>query len=329
MLVSSVLDEINSSTSIYQRGFLRVMAVAQTHGLDIAQVALSFSETAPSGQASAINQVSSLLDSGTPLVDALEQCPTALPNSVMEALKVADQHQVLDHVFQQLVESHQVTAAANHSDHANDVKAIDLLSRLAGKTVFVLSITTFIMLYIVPQFSEMFDEFGVEFPASMQYAIAFANLFTTYWFLFPMVLAVLFYVMAIRSPHFLARYFLRWMPGQWNSPVFPKKIKQKMSLAWKLLNSPQEKTGDEPSRGMDHVSLAGKRESRVIATASSKDSAAWLLRKMAIGKHTSSQKSGYFVLRLFSTFVIGVLILYGFLLAVGVFQSLISLIQEM
>jgi hypothetical protein len=106
-----------------------------------------------------------------------------------------------------------------------------------------------------------------------------------------------------------------------------------MSLAWKLLNSPQEKTGDElslgPSRDEDHVTFAGKRESRVIATASSKDSAAWLLRKMAIGKHTSSQKSGYFVLRLFSTFVIGVLILYGFLLAVGVFQSLISLIQEM
>lgn len=333
VFVASVVDEINLSTSIYQRGFLKMIAVAQTHGLEIPRVAESFSLSAPAGLASSINRFARLLRDEMPLIDALKECPAALPASVMEALSVADQRQVLDDVFQKLSGANQFAITSINLDQANDVKAIDMLSRLAGKTVFVLSITSFIMLFIVPQFWEMFEEFGIELPESMQYAIAFANLFTNYWFLIPMVLAVLFFVMAIRSPHFLARYFLRWVPGQWNSPVFSRKIKHKMSRAWNLLSASQSTTDDERSleskQNVGRAEVGGRREARVVAMASSNDSAAWLLRKMAINKHSSSQQNGYLVLRMFSTVVNVILILFGFLLAVGIFQSLISLIQGM
>ena len=53
--------------------------------------------------------------------------------------------------------------------------------------LFTIAILTFIMLFIIPQFKDMFEEFGIELPLATQLLIEISNKVTQMWFLAPLI----------------------------------------------------------------------------------------------------------------------------------------------
>ena len=53
--------------------------------------------------------------------------------------------------------------------------------------LFTVGILVFIMIKIIPQFKEMFEEFGIELPAMTELLIAISDRCVKLWFLFPLI----------------------------------------------------------------------------------------------------------------------------------------------
>ena len=53
--------------------------------------------------------------------------------------------------------------------------------------IFTCAILTFIMMFIIPEFRSMFEEFEIDLPPMTELLIAISNRVVKLWFLFPLV----------------------------------------------------------------------------------------------------------------------------------------------
>jgi len=235
-----------------------------------------------------------------------------------------------------------------------DLAAINRVSNLIFKFLFLSNIFSFLMLFIVPQFKAMFEEFGIELPLSMQFLIEFSNQAAHFWFLFPLgILAVGIYVV-IRHTWVFTSYFTRWIPSRWGQPVLTKRVQKELSLAWvvqtsdalpktakqfitdnlvgteeleRLTAANKTDAGTGILKALVEKRVLPKQTSAIASMASSHESAAWILRKMSKLSHTNRRQLGFNGLRILTWIGNFITMVLAGWAAIAIFQSLLSIIQ--
>ncbi len=100
------------------------------------------------------------------------------------------------------------------------------------KLYIALMIFAFIMLYIVPEFRLMFEEFGIEMPIAMRRMIWWADPIST--LLAPIIIVFLTtaVICCFTMPWITVGWLNRWTPFRWGVDSLPRRAKGWQALGW-------------------------------------------------------------------------------------------------
>src|SRR3954470_19177373 len=114
------------------------------------------------------------LDAGTPLGQAVRENPRALPREAIAYLGAGETMKAESAALREL-------SRTDHSELSTVWRAcIDRISYLACVFTLMSLILTFVMIKIVPAFSQIFQEFGLDLPAPTQLAVRLSSLFVKF-----------------------------------------------------------------------------------------------------------------------------------------------------
>lgn len=291
-------------------------------------------------------RLAELLQSGTPLVDALEQCPGLLPPQTVATIGIG-------------AEAGHLAAALRQAESAPAQNA-PLWATLQGKIAYLvlvptfgLAILSFLSIKIMPAFQKIFEDFSLALPAMTQILIKLSNAAAEYWFvaapLQPLVGLALLYLI------------LRWLGCiQWDPPgiehltrrldtarildglalvaarqqpfdrglatlarLYPKhNIRRRLDLA-----AHDVAAGRSWSESLRHYGLIRQAEQAVLDAAQRVGNLPWALAEMADSARRRMAYWTYAILQfLFPLVLVGIGLLVMFI-AVAIFLPLIALIQ--
>jgi type IV pilus assembly protein PilC len=114
------------------------------------------------------------LNAGVPLDQAVRENPRALPREAIAYLGAGETMKAEAAALREL-------SRTDHSELSTVWRAcIDRISYLACVLTIMLVILTFVMIKIVPAFSQIFQEFGLELPAPTALAVRVSSLFVNF-----------------------------------------------------------------------------------------------------------------------------------------------------
>ena len=105
--------------------------------------------------------------------------------------------------------------------------------RLVAKTAVILQLVLFLMLFIVPEFMKIFDEFGIELPYSFLFVVKLFDLTAKYWFLLLFLLILIFrrFLFPRAWFHLLRQMIMKFNPWSWQHRLLSKSQQQELSVA--------------------------------------------------------------------------------------------------
>ena len=176
--------------SIPERALLQVLAMSDRHGLPASTMIAVLAREFPGDYGRSLMQVAAAISNGYSVVDALQQTPGVMDRSLLMALRLADESRALPEMYESLLTGSGNEETQVDSEWSNPLSE---LTQVGFGFLFAMLMITFLMLFIIPTFEQMFSEFGLELPAPMLTLIAFCKWFANYWF----VLAAIVIVLAI------------------------------------------------------------------------------------------------------------------------------------
>ncbi|MBL4760654.1 MAG: type II secretion system F family protein [Mariprofundaceae bacterium] len=115
------------------------------------------------------------LEGGTPLGETLRKFPKEFDRLTCSLVEAGEQGGILDSILLRLCTYKE--------------KAIALKSKIKSAMIYPIAIlavsfivTSILMIFVIPVFSEMFSSFGAELPGPTKIAMAISNLFVEYWY---------------------------------------------------------------------------------------------------------------------------------------------------
>lgn len=146
-------------------------------------------------------RLAKLLATGVPLPDALEFCPGLLPADALPIIRVGAQSGALAPALRQ--------AATVHNQYeAVWMSLTGKVSYLLMLPIFGFLILVFVMIWIIPKFQKIFDDFGTKLPSMTQWLIQISYCLINYWYLS----LPLFLLLLCALVHSVMRYF-GWVDG--------------------------------------------------------------------------------------------------------------------
>lgn len=166
--------------------FTRQLSILQDAGLPIVRSLKILENNAKPGKLKfALQEVVEEIESGSTLSEAMAKCPRVFNRLYINMIKAGEAGGALEIILQRL---------ADFMERAEELKR-----KVKGAMIYpcvvitvAVSILTFIMLKIVPVFTKMFDEFGLDLPAATQLLVAVSNYVVKCWFLLPLIPVGLF-----------------------------------------------------------------------------------------------------------------------------------------
>ncbi len=343
----STRDPLLHVDAIPQRALLRLLASSHRRGVVEPRLITSLARGFKGNVAMRLDRLSSLIASGTPTLKALGQVPHAIDASALMALDLAEQDGRLGAMYDVLLESCPGLSQQLRSSHESPEK--ELLRSTVGMFLAYL-ILTFLMVFVLPTFEKMFDEFGIELPRML--VILFAAKAYVPFVLLAFFLLVFAYCVW-NSEVILWAFFSRFRPLAWEVRAVPSPIKLLSllaiatesdrpldagiaSLAQSHPNSrlrvQLKQVATRISRGQEAIpALAAERvltqhEATALGMTRSTSARAWLLRWFAAKRWERSQIWAPLFARTlatFSTLFLGFIVAWT---AIGVMMALVSLI---
>ena len=352
LLVTAAADEILETASIHQQALVRMLAVASEHKLNAANLLEDLRDEMRSATARDIPRVVSELRSGVPIGSVFNQIPGVVPESVVMAMADVQSQGLQKPLNQALLNA--PTIRRRELSHAEDTTIISKLGGLFWRFAFTLNILTFMMLFVIPQFKSMFEEFGIEMPSSMRHLIEFSNVATQFWFVFALIFFAVGLYLLVWKRHVLVNYFTRWIPSRWQQPVLTKRARKDRSLAWvvqagdnsteaairfassngigvglskRVAAAEKIEAGAGVMESLTNERVVSQRASKVVAKASSNEGAAWILRAKSRACEARQHYRDLTGVRLFIWLGDFLLLFLGGWLGISIFQSLLVIIQ--
>ncbi len=167
--------------------FTRQLSILQDAGLPILRSLKILENNQKSGKLkNALMDVCDEIEGGATLSEAMSKSPKVFSRLYVNMIKAGEAGGALETILQRL---------ADFLERAESLKR-KVKGALIYPVIVVLVailILSFIMIFIVPTFEEMFDEFGLSLPAPTVLLIAMSNYLASYWFLLiamPVVLLI-------------------------------------------------------------------------------------------------------------------------------------------
>jgi type IV pilus assembly protein PilC len=157
--------------------FTRQLSILQDAGLPILRsLRILENNQKPGKLKNALMDVCDEIEGGSTLSEAMAKCPKVFNRLYVNMIKAGEAGGALETILNRL---------ADFLESAESLKR-----KVKGALIYpcivvsvAILILTFIMLFIVPTFEKMFDEFGLTLPAPTQLLIAMSNYISGYWFL--------------------------------------------------------------------------------------------------------------------------------------------------
>src|SRR6056297_267970 len=157
--------------------FTRQLSILQDAGLPILRsLKILENNQKPGKLKNALMDVCEEIEGGSTLSEAMSKSPKVFTRLYVNMIKAGEAGGALETILQRL---------ADFLESAESLKR-----KVKGALIYpvivvtvAISILTFIMLYIVPTFEQMFEEFGLDLPAPTVLLIAMSNYIAGYWFL--------------------------------------------------------------------------------------------------------------------------------------------------
>lgn len=161
--------------------FTRQLSILQDAGLPILRSLKILEEQAqPGALKNGLIDVCDEIEGGASLSEAMSKVPKVFDRLYVNMIKAGEAGGSLEVILRRLAEFRERTQSLKN-------KIVGAMLYPVMVVLFTVAILTFIMLFIIPQFQEMFEEFGIELPAATQLLIAISNRVTQLWFLAPLI----------------------------------------------------------------------------------------------------------------------------------------------
>lgn len=168
--------------------FTRQLSILQDAGLPILRSLRILEQNQKPGKLkNSLMDVCDEIEGGATLSEAMAKCPKVFNRLYVNMIKAGEAGGALETILNRLADFLESSESLKRK-----VKGA-LIYPVIVVTVAIL-ILTFIMLFIVPTFEKMFDEFGLTLPAPTLLLIAMSNYIAGYWFLLlaiPLCFAIL------------------------------------------------------------------------------------------------------------------------------------------
>jgi len=157
--------------------FTRQLSILQDAGLPILRsLKILENNQKPGKLKNALMDVCDEIEGGATLSEAMSKCPKVFSRLYVNMIKAGEAGGALETILNRL---------ADFLETAESLKR-----KVKGALIYpcivvtvATAILSFIMIFIVPTFEKMFDEFGLTLPAPTMLLIAMSNYIANYWFL--------------------------------------------------------------------------------------------------------------------------------------------------
>ena len=340
----------SDSRTAMQRSLLRLLSVAHAERIEVMPLVANLAEEHRGTYRRRLRRLALRLADGTPLVDALEQTPEVLRDETVLAIRFANQTGTLEATYRHLVKQHDASSIRSEA--------------IMRQTIFYLFATllilglllSFLMVFIVPTFEHMLDEFGIDQSApalwSLRVMVACWINLANYWVLWVLgIVLIAFLFWSSWSRRFFRRAFAtRWvrsaaqarsaellrllsfaveagrpLPAALSTLAryhFDKNVRQDLLFARNEVEQ-----GADVWTSLASARLLTRQESGALANSSSNQSRAWAMRRLADWKHDQIDRfveSKITLMRPVVTLVLAAVVL---LMGSAVIGFLVQLIQ--
>ncbi|MFO6422978.1 type II secretion system F family protein [Motilimonas sp. KMU-193] len=123
-----------------------------------------------------IGQITSEVETGTPLSDSLRKHPKYFDDLYCDLVQAGEQSGALETLFDRI---------AIYKEKAEALKSkIKKAMFYPAMVVFVaITVTCILLLFVIPQFEDIFNGFGAELPAFTQFVIGLSHLLQKWWYI--------------------------------------------------------------------------------------------------------------------------------------------------
>ena len=161
--------------------FTRQLSILQDAGLPILRSLKILEDQAkPGALKNSLIDVCDEIEGGASLSEAMSKAPRAFDRLYVNMIKAGEAGGSLENILQRLAEFKERTQGLKN-------KVIGAMMYPIMVVFFTIGILTFIMLFIIPQFQDMFEEFGIELPAMTVLLMKISSRVCQLWFLFPLI----------------------------------------------------------------------------------------------------------------------------------------------
>ena len=169
--------------------FTRQLSILQDAGLPILRSLKILEEQAkPGALKNALIDVCDEIEGGASLSEALSRSPKVFDRLYVNMIKAGEAGGSLEVILRRLAEFKERTQSLKN-------KVIGAMIYPIMVVLFTVGILTFIMIKIIPEFKEMFEEFGIPLPAITELLISISDRVVKLWFLFPLIpIAIILFI---------------------------------------------------------------------------------------------------------------------------------------
>ncbi|MGI9516866.1 MAG: type II secretion system F family protein [Pirellulaceae bacterium] len=202
--------------------FTRQLSILQDAGLPILRsLKILESQSKPGALKNALIDVCDEIEGGSTLSEAMSKSPKVFDRLYVNVIKAGEAGGSLEVILQRLAEFKERTQSLK-------TKVIGALIYPVMVVLFTVIILTFIMIFIIPEFKDMFDEFEIDLPVMTELLIAISTRVVKLWFLFPLIPIAVFLFIALLCKFRAGR--MGWHLYLLKVPVLGKLL-QKANLA--------------------------------------------------------------------------------------------------
>jgi type II secretory pathway component PulF len=336
------------TTRAQRRALLRLIVVATERNIPLAPLVEAWGADESGRQKHRLYRLASLLQSGRPLPDALEEVKDVLADEEVMAVRFGAQSGTL-------------AASLGEILAEPDMPATLLLARWR-KTMFYVCIVflvavlivTFLQIKIVPELDKIIDEFNIAVPRSLEWAIDLATFSSRYWYLLALAIALLLWLVFTSWP---GRRLRRSILGRMFRSLRELRIAdvlQQLSIAadagrpvagaistlaryhydptlrHQLLYVRNEmEQGADAWQSMELVGLLSPPEARVLMSSERVGNRAWALKQLA--RHKRCQTTRHFARWTELVLPLAIILMGSFVLfqAVSIFGTLVQILHSL
>jgi type IV pilus assembly protein PilC len=161
--------------------FTRQLSILQDAGLPILRsLKILEQQSKPGALKNGLIDVCEEIEGGASLSEAMAKSPKVFDRLYINMIKAGEAGGSLELILRRLAEF-------KERSHKLKGQVIGAMIYPAMVVLFTIAILTFIMLFIIPEFQKMFEEFGIELPAPTQLLMAISKRTVNLWFLFPLI----------------------------------------------------------------------------------------------------------------------------------------------